>query len=326
MRVVVHTTHLASIGGAENYMMRLAMALDRVADVEVVENWPDEFVKFNGFGKKFKTYNGLYKPDIFIHCSHFSPFPPIGKLNFAVSLFPKAELKPVGYDGVIAICEYSAIWTERYWEFQSFVLHPAIDNTLYVVGEKNKKIVSMGHFFEEKDGHSKNQHILAEAFSGLEGYELVLIGNASTADQAYVRKVREFSKGKNIRIETNKTSDFVKAELSSATHLWHANGYNRTDPGQTEHFGIIVLEAIASGVVPIVHNSGGACEIAGITWDIPSDLPRLTREHQSVPVLDEKYTVPFFERKVEQWAKDQLALIEKMPKLSSGSSINTSLM
>jgi glycosyltransferase involved in cell wall biosynthesis len=318
MRVVIHTTHLAPIGGAENYMMRLAMAIEAVADLAVTANWPEDFLKFSGFGKKFKVYDGLYRPDVFIHCSHFSAFPPIGKLNYAVSLFPKKELKPVGYDGVIAICEYSAFWTQRYWDIESFVLHPAIDASLYVSGAKRKKIVSVGHFFEESDGHSKNQHILVEAFSGLPEYEFVLLGNAAGDDETYLRKVRKLAQGKNVRIETNKTSDFIKAELSSSTHLWHGNGYQRTDPGQTEHFGIIVLEALASGVVPIVHKSGGAPEIAGITWDTPSDLPRLTLENQFVPELDEKYTIPHFKRKVEQWAKDQSVLIEKMPKQSSG--------
>jgi len=302
MKVVLCTTHLAPVGGAENYLMRLAMALEKISDFYVVQNWPKEFPKFNGFGKEFRVYSGLFKPDVFIYCSHFRSFPPIGVRNFVVSLFPKHEVSHVGFERAIAICDYASTWTKRIWNMESDILYPAIDPLLFVSSkEKQKKIVSIGHFFEESDGHSKNQHILASAFTGLPGYELVLTGNASSSDSAYIRKVRKSAEGKNIRVEVNKEYEFIKAELSTASHLWHANGYGRTDPAQTEHFGIIVLEALASGVVPIVHNSGGAPEIAGITWSEPAELPDLTLRHRSVPKFHEQYTITFFERKVGEW-------------------------
>ena len=306
MKIVLSTTHLGPIGGGENYLMRLAMALDDISDFYINHNFHPKFEENNGFGRKFKEYNGLFKPDVFLYCSHFNRHYPVGKRNFSVCFFPKRELRPEGFDGVIAICDYSAKYATDYWGPRSTtILYPCIGPSLYNnIGEKTKQIISIGHFFQEEEGHSKNQHILAQAFTprlAEEGYSLLLIGNANPGDEPYVRKVRKFAEGKPIRIEVNKDNRFLKSELARSSYLWHANGYGRTDPSQAEHFGIIVLEAIASGVVPIVHNSGGAREIAGITWNEPSDLEQLTLGGVGLPKLEEKYTVEYFNKEVKKW-------------------------
>lgn len=305
MTVVLNTTHLGVIGGGENYLMRLAMALDDQVDFYVTQNWPADFVLYNGFGRTFKRYSGLFQPEVYLHCSHFTRIEPIGERNYVVAFFPKKELRPTSpIDGCISICEYTATWVANYWDLQSFVLTPAIDPSLYRSDKKKKKIVSIGHFFEEQDGHSKNQHILAQAFDDrFKGWELVLLGNANPGDEPYVRKVRKTAEGKAIRVEVNKHDQFLKAELSSASHYWHANGYGRTDPGQTEHFGIVVLEAIASGAIPIVHASGGAPQIAGITWREPEDLAKLTLGHLQVPTLDKQYRLDGFSEGVAEWLR-----------------------
>ena len=68
----------------------------------------------------------------------------------------------------------------------------------------------------------------------------------------------------------------VAKQYPSAKFLIHANGYGRSDPAQTEHFGIVAIEAMLSGVQPIVHNSGGCREIEGVwTWDNWDDLTHL---------------------------------------------------
>lgn len=305
MRVVLNPTyHVGPIGGGENYLMRLAEALDDICDFSVSSNFHPLFKEYNGFGRSFKVWDWVTKPDIYLFASHGLPMVGMGRKNFVVTFFPTIKSKPkTKPDGVIAICPYSTRFIKANWDIDidATVIYPAIDPSLYKAAEKKKKIVSIGHFFEEQDGHSKNQHILAKAFDGLEGYELLLAGNATNEDAAYVRKVRKASEGKNVRIEINRTNGFLKAELGSASHYWHANGYGRVDPSQSEHFGIVILEAIASGVVPIVHNSGGAAEIAGITWTKPEELARLTLEQREVPKLHERYTVQSFRGEVQGW-------------------------
>jgi glycosyltransferase involved in cell wall biosynthesis len=305
MRVVLNPTyHVGPVGGGENYLMRLASALDDISDFYITSNFHPLFKEYNGFGKTFRVWDWVTKPDIYLFASHGMPMVGMGRKNFAVTFFPTRESRPkTRPDGVIAICPYSERHVKQSWEVDSptHVIYPAIDPALYARTEKKKKIISIGHFFEEQDGHSKNQHILAQAFDGLDGYELLLAGNATNSDTAYVRKVRRAAEGKNIRIEINRSNGFLKAELGSSSHFWHANGYNRSEPHQTEHFGIVVLEAIASGVVPIVHASGGAAEIAGITWTRPEELSEITLRSSQVPELHERYTLRRFQSEVQEW-------------------------
>jgi glycosyltransferase involved in cell wall biosynthesis len=306
MRVVLNAEHIGAIGGGENYLMRLAMALNKISDFYIVRNFHPKFKEFNGFGETFKEYNGFFKPDIFIHASHFRSHLPVGRRNYCVSFFPKPSLIPIGYDGVLAICDYASRYSVEYWNPKRVdVAYPPIDVSLYSpASEKRKQIISIGHFFEESDGHSKNQHILAQALTPelIEaGLEVVFVGNSNPGDEPYVRKLKKFCEGKPCRVEVNKDDRFLKTELARSSFLWHANGYGRTDPAQAEHFGIIVLEALASGVVPIVHDSGGAREIAGIVWDKPEDLGRITLAGPRLPKLDDKYTVEFFNKRIAEW-------------------------
>lgn len=308
MRVVLSTTHLGIFGGGENYLMRLAMALDGLCDFSVIQNWPLSFKENNGFYKSFKQYDGLYQPDIFIHCSHFYLCPVLGKRNFVVSFFPKESLKPKDgvWDGCISITNYTAKYALSYWGLDSTVIYPCINPEFYTRGEKDgKRIVSIGHFFEEPDGHSKNQHILVEAFTRTledSGYELVLIGNANAGDEGYLRKVRDAAKGKNIRIEVNKDFSFVKSELAKSSFLVNANGYGRKDPSQCEHFGLIYLEALASGVVPLAYKGGGYAEIDGVIgWERPEEIERLVMATQTCVGLSPKFTIDAFNKKVEEW-------------------------
>lgn len=311
MRVVLDTTHLGAIGGGENYLMRFAIALNELCDFYVCRNWSKEFFDFNGFYKEFKVYDGMFQPDVYIFSSYQANTIPIGKKNVSIDFYPSKQ-KPSGFDMFVSICDYSANIENEKWGVSPHVIEPCVDKLLFEAGrEKRKQIVSIGHFFEEPDGHSKNQHILCEAFTkDIEdlGYELILIGNAHSQDRLYVNKVREAAEGKRIRLEINKHSQFVRDTLAESYFYWHANGYGRTNPSQTEHFGIVVLEAIASKCIPVVHQSGGAREIDGvISWNTPEELTKFTLEaiqdYWRAPRLNERYTVRAFNERVAKWTK-----------------------
>ena len=77
---------------------------------------------------------------------------------------------------------------------------------------------------------------------------------------------------------------------------WHAAGHEvdqEKNPEKTEHFGMTVVEAMASGAVPVVVSKGGLTEIVeddknGYLWDSISELVAKTHSLMSSPEILEK--------------------------------------
>jgi glycosyltransferase involved in cell wall biosynthesis len=81
------------------------------------------------------------------------------------------------------------------------------------------------------------------------------------------------SKGNNnIKILPNLRRNDVLALLSNSEVLFH--------PMPSEHFGIAIIEAMATGCLPVVHASGGPLEIVdngryGLTYRDAREIPEL---------------------------------------------------
>ena len=72
----------------------------------------------------------------------------------------------------------------------------------------------------------------------------------------------------------------LKKLYSQSKIYWHAAGYGvneNINPQNTEHFGITVVEAMSSGLIPIVIAKGGLPEIIsheenGFLWNTTEEL------------------------------------------------------
>ena len=74
--------------------------------------------------------------------------------------------------------------------------------------------------------------------------------------------------------------------FQAAAIFWHAKGYGvdpDVNPEHMEHFGIVVVEAMAAGCVPFIFAGGGQQEIVrhgidGFHWGDPRELSDRTSE------------------------------------------------
>jgi glycosyltransferase involved in cell wall biosynthesis len=149
---------------------------------------------------------------------------------------------------------------------------------------KEPVVLSVGRFFS--DWHSKNQHVLADAFAGLDapGWRLVLAGGAD--DPAYVERVRRAAEGLPVELRLDVPRDELLDLYARASLFWHAAGFGqdtRRHPERLEHFGIATVEAMAHGAVPLVFPEGGSAElvqdgVSGRWWRTPEELVVRTRE------------------------------------------------
>ena len=109
-------------------------------------------------------------------------------------------------------------------------------------------------------------------------WKLVLAGGVLHG-QGYVNKLKNMSDGYNIEIFTNTTHSKLKSLYGQSKIFWHAAGFGLdidSHPQKAEHFGISTVEAMSSGLVPVVFNGGGLKEIitnkTGYLWKTIDEL------------------------------------------------------
>lgn len=171
------------------------------------------------------------------------------------------------YAVVASNSPYTARWVREFWGRESVVLAPPVQ--LRRPGAKQPIILSVGRFFPETGGHSKNQLRLVEAFrtacaQGLDGWELHLVGGCADEHRGYVEQVRRAAVGLPVRFHVNARGLDLDRLYEGASVFWHAAGYGQDElehPDRFEHFGIGVVEAMSAGAVPVVYVKGGPADI-----------------------------------------------------------------
>jgi glycosyltransferase involved in cell wall biosynthesis len=121
--------------------------------------------------------------------------------------------------------------------------------------EKENTVITLGRFVP-----FKNYEAINEVAKFLPEVKFKIIGIKQ--DIGYYEKIKR-TKPKNVFLLTNLTRSEVISELSKAKVYLH------TTIG--EHFGIAIVEAMASGCIPVVHNSGGAPEVIGDLGHVYND-------------------------------------------------------
>lgn len=108
------------------------------------------------------------------------------------------------------------------------------------------------------------------------------MGGDVQGDAEYLNELKNLAKGLPVKILVNVSRKELIEQLSKARIYWHAMGYESKNPQDQEHFGISVVEAMASGCVPVVVNKGGLKEIVGgkygEVWESVDELVNKTLE------------------------------------------------
>jgi glycosyltransferase involved in cell wall biosynthesis len=137
--------------------------------------------------------------------------------------------------------------------------------------KKNNDILAVGRFVAP--GHatqSKGQEVLLRAFveaqkkGKLANSTLHLVGTIDPGAERFVSELTQEAKGYPIRFH----HDISQAELEKLYDrcglFWHAAGWGIDDtkqPEKVEHFGMVTIEAMARGCIPVVLEKGGSKEI-----------------------------------------------------------------
>ena len=125
-------------------------------------------------------------------------------------------------------------------------MYPPVETRLFKSSERRRgRIVSVGRITP-----SKRYQTVLEVARELPDLEFIICGLKQ--DESYFRKLME-GRPRNVHIKTDITFDSLRKELAASKVYLHCM--------REEHFGISIVEAMAAGCVPVVHDSGGPREI-----------------------------------------------------------------
>jgi glycosyltransferase involved in cell wall biosynthesis len=169
------------------------------------------------------------------------------------------------YDHHLAISQFAADWTARYWGDSCKVLPPPVACS-FADSEKTNQIVVLGRITPGK----KQRELVATFRTAygrfLRGWSMVCLGGLSNGaeEQEYYEETRRSAGTAPVRILPNAPRDVLRTELERSKIFWHGMGLGEDenlDPSRLEHFGIATVEAMAIGCVPVVIGRGGQREI-----------------------------------------------------------------
>jgi len=150
---------------------------------------------------------------------------------------------------------FSSKVIEDVYSLKSKVLYPPVDLEAFHSSDKEELVVSVGRF-----NSYKRFEVLLRAFANVDEGKCVILGSIykSTSGDSlrYLRKLRrlvnDLKLNDRVELLVNSPFSILKHTLSKAKLYVHCALF--------EHFGISVVEGMASGCVPIVHRSGGPYE------------------------------------------------------------------
>jgi glycosyltransferase involved in cell wall biosynthesis len=207
----------------------------------------------------------------------------------------------------LAISEFTRQWTSARWGFDSDVLFPPVDTSAQILS-KEKLIVSVGRF-HGGGGVNKGQLEMLRAFARLRernsstlDWRYVCVGGLGTRkdDQQYFSACLAEAAHCGAELIANASPAVVKELYGRASIFWHAAGIGKDEqstPELLEHFGMVTVEAMAHGAVPVVIAKGGQCEIVqdgttGLLWHSEGDLVegtlRLIEQPEELALLGER--------------------------------------
>ena len=209
-----------------------------------------------------------YFPEYFSHLQTGSPSPVWRIYYRPASSYYRNRVRRVGT--LLSVSNYTGRFIQDKWNRESLTLYPPCPVEDYSqLGRhqaRENMVVTVGRIVPEK-----RFHLFVELSRMVPGTRFVAVGSLSKESTGYYEELKKIAP---------KNFSFVISPLRKVREiLGQALAYVHCARG--EHFGITIVEGMAAGCVPIVHDSGGPTEIVtpdvGFRWqDLPSAARQIT--------------------------------------------------
>lgn len=302
----IYDPYLDTLGGGERYCLTVAEILQKngydvdifwSGDKNILEKAKDRFslnlknvklVPDIFSGSLYQKFIITRKYDLFFFLSDGSiPFL-FSKKNILHIQVPfvsnyietnpiKGFLKSYFFSNIICNSKFTSKFVKKCFHKHIDILYPPTDIAKFSSSNKKENIIlSVGRF--DNILNAKKQDCLIDAFSHLikkyhlTGWKLIFAGGSlqEAKYNSYLNLLINKAKGLPIEFIVNPDFEKLKNIYSKSKIYWHAAGFEVNEnihPEQTEHFGMTIVEAMASGLVPIGIKKGGIPEIINDTID-----------------------------------------------------------
>ncbi len=158
---------------------------------------------------------------------------------------------------VFANSKYTSEAITKYLGLSSKILYPPLSTSFfatdkeYCQSKRLNQVITVSRF-----AYEKNLEIIPEIASRLPDVKFLVIGNLHRPEvfAELKRVVKKKGLEQRVLLLTNVQRDQLRKFLLESKIYLHC--------AKDEHFGISILEAMACGCVPVVHNSGGPKEFS----------------------------------------------------------------
>ena len=207
-------------------------------------------------GGRLPAIEYCYFPDYFSHLETNS-LPNLWELYYRPArVFYHSRVSHI--DRLLAVSDYTREFVKETWRRDSTTLYPPCPVDLYSGlrdDPKENLVITVGRI-----GPEKRMELFLEIARRMLHVKFAIIGSVSEDKKSYSDMLKKAAPS-NV--------SFVLAPLRKVKDiLGRAKVYVHS--ALNEHFGITIVEAMAAGCVPVVHNSGGPREIVtnnvGYKW------------------------------------------------------------
>lgn len=191
------------------------------------------------------------------------------------------------FKNIICNSQFTQRFAQNYFGRKCRVVYPPVDIAKFTSkGKKEDIILSVGRF--DNLLNSKKQDVVIKAFKQIYesrpdcGWKLILAGGSLEKPEknSYLHHLQSLASGLPIEFNINPDFKTLSDIYSRSKIYWHAAGYDVNEeihPESTEHFGMAPVEAMASGLVPLLVAKGGLPEIiddgkSGFLWNNVDEL------------------------------------------------------
>lgn len=229
-------------------MLTISHGLRKSKWADVIFNAHGDALPFSFPAEKLVTY--MHFPRFTLQ-RYFSKYQKgLGRIYFQpYRNLQRRFMEALSRSTVLTNSNFSASVIKENLGYEANVIYPPVDVDTFYSEEKENIVTSVGRYTPEK-----NYEILIKAMKNVKNARCVIIGSsAGKVSEPYITKLKtlisELKLEECVSLLIAAPFKLLKETLAKAKIYVHAMRF--------EHFGISVVEAMASGCVPIVNRSGG---------------------------------------------------------------------